>query len=329
MAHLARWIFPCVFVSSLLLGCSDDGNSDEASASGGSSSAGTAGEGGSSSAGTAGMGGSGGGEGGSGGSASAGLEPMIPEPSGSCPSFESGVLSFSPGGAARSAQVWVSDAAQSQAGPLLFFWHGAGGQPIEASYVLGSLMDEVLAQGGVVIAPSSDPGAGQFEWYLTTGSKEDDLLLADEIVGCAHQELGIDPHRIHTFGFSAGAVHTVQFMYRRSGYLASAVSFSGAFGLTASAPARQEPDNKFPMLLFHGGDSDQVVINFKTGTEAVDGDLSGAGQFSAVCDHGLGHTVPNDAPAAMWQFLQDHPWGTDPSPYESGLPGSFPSYCSL
>jgi len=57
-------------------------------------------------------------------------------------------------------------------------------------------------------------------------------------------------------------------------------------------------------------------------------ELAGAGHFAAICDHGGGHTYPGE-PDSVWQFFQDHPWGTVPSPYEGGLPAGFASSCSL
>jgi hypothetical protein len=36
-----------------------------------------------------------------------------------------------------------------------------------------------------------------------------------------------------------------------------------------------------------------------------------------------------DAIDSVWRFFQDHPWNTVPSPYATGLPASFPSYCAV
>ena len=35
------------------------------------------------------------------------------------------------------------------------------------------------------------------------------------------------------------------------------------------------------------------------------------------------------AQASVWQFFQDHPYGTDPSPYAGGLPAGFFADCAL
>jgi hypothetical protein len=47
------------------------------------------------------------------------------------------------------------------------------------------------------------------------------------------------------------------------------------------------------------------------------------------CNHGGGHCgAPANDIAAQWQFCKDHPFGVSPDPYASGLPSSFPSYCT-
>src|SRR5690606_16148350 len=117
------------------------------------------------------------------------------------------------------------------------------------------------AAGGIVAAPYSDPAAGAFPWFLTTGrTRMDDLLVADEVLGCALQGVGVDVRRIHSIGMSAGGLQTAQMSYRRSGYLASVVTYSG--GLISSAPARQDPSNRFAALIFHGGANDVIIMGF-------------------------------------------------------------------
>ena len=57
--------------------------------------------------------------------------------------------------------------------------------------------------------------------------------------------------------------------------------------------------------------------------------LTGNDRFAALCDHGGGHNIPLDAAPSVVEFFAAHPFGTSPSPYADGLPGSFPSYCEL
>jgi predicted esterase len=252
---------------------------------------------------------------------------FMPKSSGSCPALADGKVSFSPHGiAARSVELWVGPAGKN--GPIVFFWHGTGGSPKEATYALGqAAIDAIKAQGGVVAAPYHDPAAGSFPWFLTTGAgKEDDLLVADEVIACAIDKHGIDPRRIHSAGFSAGAMHTAQMSYRRSGVMASVITFSGG---KYGDPPDQDPMSKVAAMIVHGGAKDQVVVSFQSISEAYRDDFKSKGRFTFICDHGKGHTVPQDIVPSAWKFFQDHPFGATPSPYAMALPASFPKYCAL
>ena len=70
------------------------------------------------------------------------------------------------------------------------------------------------------------------------------------------------------------------------------------------------------------------TFGFEQPTMAYKNALTGAGHFAFVCNHGGGHSLP-PAVASSWQFLSDHPYGTNPSPYAGGLPSTMPSYCTL
>jgi hypothetical protein len=83
-------------------------------------------------------------------------------------------------------------------------------------------------------------------------------------------------------------------------------------------------------MAMHGGDTDNVIVNFGDTSRQLISTLSPLGAFLVECNHGSGHC---GAPASLhenaWEFMKAHPFGTDPSPYEGGLPDDFPSYCSI
>ncbi len=258
-------------------------------------------------------------------------EPTLPSATGACPDFSaSGRITVSPSGVApREVQLWISDAAATLDGPLVFYWHGTGSRPEEAQFGLGpETMEAILALGGMVIAPTHDPAAGDFPWYLTVGSADDDLRVADEALACAIATVGVDVRRIHSIGMSAGGLHTTQMSYRRASYLASVVTYSGGL-IAARRPPSDEPDNRFAALIFHGGADDVVVISFEDASERYWQLLTERDHFAAICDHGGGHSIPTDARASVWQFFRDHPYGAHPSPYAAGLPAGFVASCAL
>ncbi len=252
----------------------------------------------------------------------------LPGPSGACPELMSGDVVFAPEGIPeRSVRLWMSDAAEDLDGPLVFYWHGTGSNPNEATFGLGQgFIDAVVEAGGIVAAPTHDPAAGTFPWYLVLGEQQDDLLLADEILGCALESVGVDTTRIHAAGMSAGGLQTSQMSYRRSNYLASVVTYSGGF--LGSPPPDADPANPLAAMSFHGGPEDIVVISFQDATERYVDALLGAARFGFICDHGNGHTIPPEQNSVA-SFISAHPYGASPSIYEDGLPDNFPAYCFL
>jgi predicted esterase len=226
------------------------------------------------------------------------MAPLLPSATGTCPDLTTtGAVTVSPTGVApREVRIWVGEAAAESDGPLVFFWHGAGGSPTEATYALGAAVEEITAAGGIVVAPVHDPEAGTFPWFLTAGGmREDDLVIADEVVACAESSIGIDEHHIHAVGFSAGAMQTVQMSFRRASYVASVVSYSGGL-VNARMPRTDAPDARFAAMILFGGERDEVVINFATASRSYLDVLSrGPGYFGLLCDHGAHGAVCRDS----------------------------------
>ncbi|HEY8039667.1 MAG TPA: hypothetical protein VIF15_07730 [Polyangiaceae bacterium] len=265
-----------------------------------------------------------------GASGDGGPGPTLPSPTGACPTIQNGDVTFAPAGIpARAVTLSMTAAAAQLHGPLVFYWHGTGSAPAEASYALGATLAAIEAAGGIVAAPYHDANAGQFPWYLVSGTKDDDLRVADEVLACVAKQVGIDARHVHSMGFSAGALHTTFMSYARSSYLASVVTFSG--GLPQGVkPTSQDPANLFAALVFDGGTSDNVFnFDFQAASLLYKTTLVGAGHFAAICDHNMGHAIPTGAAPSVWAFFQANGFGVSPSPYAGGLPAGFPSYCSL
>jgi hypothetical protein len=134
---------------------------------------------------------------------------------------------------------------------------------------------------------------------------------------------------------SAGGLMTVQVSYRRSSYLASVVVYSG--GQVGDIPD-QDPTNKFAAMVVHGGATDISSVDgieYQPASNTYVDNLKANGRFAFLCDHGSGHTDPAVLPnaaevqASAWRFLQDHPFGVQPAPYEAGFPQGFWQGCSL
>lgn len=249
----------------------------------------------------------------------------LPTPDGACPSFESGTLEFAPGEVGpRQARVWF-DPEAGGGGPLVFYWHGTGSNPMEAEFGLGQpAIDDILQRGGMVVAPVSDPEAGQFPWYLVLSELENDLHLMDEVVGCANEGPGIDASRIHSIGMSAGGLQTTQVSMRRASYIASVVTYSG--GLLNPETPTDAPERSLAALIYHGGPDDIVVISFQQASERYETYIDTGGGYTLICNHGGGHVIPDERERS-WQFMLDHPFDIRPFTYAGAVPQWVPEYC--
>lgn len=255
--------------------------------------------------------------------------PVIPAPTGTCPTITNGDVMFAPAGIPpRMVNIAMNPA--KTGGPLILYWYATGSNPNEAGYALGATEQQILGAGGIVATPYADPTAGQFEWFIVNMSpKLDDFILADEIVGCLAQANLIDTTHIHSMGMSAGALQTTAVSFLRSNWVASVATYSGGVPAGYSAPASQDPANKFAALIFDGGATDDVFnVDFQAASQAYKAMLDADGHYTALCDHNMGHSIPVDAAPSVARFFADNGFGQWPSPYQSsGLPSGFPSYC--
>lgn len=254
---------------------------------------------------------------------------------GPCPEFKDGYVMFAPDGMQRRVLLYTSGKAENKHGPLVISWHSTLPNPEDAvSWIGQSVIDEIKQQGGVVAAPATGYPNEVRPWDNTPmGAQgvDGDQRLMDEIVACAIQKLDIDTRRIHATGMSAGGLKTSQVSLRRSGYLASVVVYSG--GLTmGDMPPDQDPTNPVAAMILYGGATDISPVDGINYTDASNRYLDvmqKRGSFAFLCNHGGGHSVPRDSQASAWRFMQDHPYGTKPSPYAMALPSGFLRYCSL
>jgi predicted esterase len=250
----------------------------------------------------------------------------LPQVSGACPDFRDGSTAMVAG---INVKFWSGAAGKK--GPLIFYWHGTGGSSDEAvgsltGNGLGPVLNDIKAQGGIVASPDNSTGSGNS--VDTVVWTTDDFKAADQIVACAVQAGRIDPGRIHALGFSAGGLMAGTMYYVRSNYLASVVTYSGGTSPWPGNSVPQDPSNKLPIMLFHGGDGDWVVLAFKDQSIELATDAKAKGRFSVICDHGGGHGIPSAGPAAAWTFFKAHPYNTQPEPWTS-LPSGVPSYCKI
>jgi poly(3-hydroxybutyrate) depolymerase len=218
-------------------------------------------------------------------------------------------------------------AKHSGTGSLIFYWHGTGSLSTEVDWALpAAVRQEILDQGGVLVAPQNSTGTGN-DCSGTQTFSQGDFAIADQIAACAIRDYGIDPHRIYTTGCSAGGLQAGCMAERRAGYIAAAVTNSGG---TLSPLALQSTAHVPAVMTLHGGTSDVVGVSFTQTSANLDNQFNAAGGFVVDCDHGGGHCqAPPELQTAGWEFMKAHPFGVTPEPYGMQLPMSFPNYCTI
>lgn len=252
---------------------------------------------------------------------------------GTCPTFTAGKNDVMVGTRKRSFELWIP--AVPKGAPVVFIWHGLGDTPTNiATYFQASKL--ASERGAIVVAPYDccssnldDCCATPYVWGFGTYSSDSDITMFDDILSCLEQEADIDNTRVYTTGFSAGALWSTNLVVQRGEYLAAAVIFSGG---TGNLVKYETPKYKVPVLLAHGGDDDIFaggLVKFKSLITTFAEQLYNDGHFVAICDHGLGHSVPYDG--AVWDaiFLFAHQWSDGSSPFKDGLTSDFPDYCQV
>lgn len=266
------------------------------------------------------------------------VQPGPPAPkaysNGTCPVFTAGTNTFKVGTRERKFELWVPE--KPKGAPLVFIWHGLGDSPknIAAYFQAEKLAKE---RGAVVVAPydccsaaeNKDCCSTPYVWGFGSYSSDSDMMMFDDLLACVDELADIDNSRVYTTGFSAGALWSTHLVIQRGAYLAAAVLFSGG---TGSLIKYSTPGYKVPVLLAHGGETDIFaggLVKFKAMTLEFAEQLFQDGHVVALCDHGLGHSVPYDG--AIWDavFLFNHQWSDGSSPFKDGLTSEFPNYCAM
>jgi hypothetical protein len=262
---------------------------------------------------------------------------MLPTAKGTCPTLKTGPMqSITLNGTAMSWSLSVGSKAATATGPIVIYWHGTGTNAQESATALGNGITTIDNLGGLVAAAdstsSTGTNTGDGVWY--TG----DVDYADFIIACAIQQLNIDTSHIHAAGYSAGALQTGYMWSARSGYLASAILYSGgSFGGTL-----QDPSNAPSIIGAHGAFGDAGCTSLTatncdflaTSTTMFESTVKAAGAPIVIdCNDQSSHVditrLSRLSPVA-WQFFADHPFkGPKPDPYAGGLPSGFPNYCKI
>ena len=219
--------------------------------------------------------------------------------------------------------------------PVVFGWHGFG----EAARAIASfLRAEVNGPNYEFIYVVPDDiglelpfGADWDNLDLSDGSLEAELF--DAVLECLDARWGLDTDRVHSIGFSSGAITTNSLGILRGDRLASVASLSGGYwsnpanaNPVASWPDTPSRSPRYAQLLTWGGVSD-TAFGYSFALMAANDQiyLNARGHDVIACDHGGGHALPDEPNgAAIARFFAAHPRGVEASPWTAGFPEGYP-----
>ncbi len=221
----------------------------------------------------------------------------------------------------REALVFAPQAKSAGAAPVVFAFHGHGGNMRNAArtFHLETLWPEaiVVYPQGLLTRSPRDPQGKRPGWQGTPGSDDDrDLKFFDALLAAVKEKWKVDERRIYATGHSNGAVFTYLLWSTRADVLA-AVAPSAA---PSRAPLAQ------PLPAFHiAGEQDRIApFALQQATIAEVKRLNGCRergeQWADQCTlyasdkeaplvtliHPGGHTFLKEAPALMVRFFQEH-----------------------
>jgi len=134
-----------------------------------------------------------------------------------CASVSAGdlqTLSVSVDGVTRTALIYVPATAKTAASPLVFVFHGHGGnaRQVARSYALDRYWPEAISvypQGLPTPGQLTDPQGNLPGWQKTLGDQGDrDLKFFDAVLTRLKQDYRVDPRRIYATGHSNGGGFT-------------------------------------------------------------------------------------------------------------------------
>ncbi len=238
------------------------------------------------------------------------------------PAAELKVMHWTIDGLEREALVYIPDSAKFTATPVVFEFHGHGGN---MNNIFRSCGIDKLWPEAIIISPQglntpgvlTDPNGALPGWQKGPGDMNDrDLLFFDAMLKTLHEQYKIDNKRIYATGHSNGGFFTYLLLATRSDLLAAAAP-SAASAVKSLSLIKPKP------IIHIIGEKDPLVnpkwqestINgmLKINSCSKDGQAyaidaliypSTTGNPVIVYKHKGGHVFPKEAVAVVIQFFK-------------------------
>lgn len=231
-------------------------------------------------------------------------------------------------GIARETVVYAPASAKEKSAPVVFVFHGHGGNMRNAarSFAMHQQWPDAIAvypQGLNTPGRLTDPEGKKPGWQHGVGAQDDrDLKFFDALLAKLKQEFKVDAKRIYSTGHSNGGGFTY-LLWAERGEVFAAVAPSAA-----AAQAVVRGDNKLkpkPVLHLAGENDPLVKYEWQKATMAAVRKLNGCDAdgkpWDKLCTeypsktgtpfvafiHPGGHEFHKDAPALIAKFFKQHP----------------------
>ena len=116
--------------------------------------------------------------------------------------------------------------------PILFNFHGGGGDPISYMSYTSDMSGLAEANNFILIYPEAiaDPGTGSISWIdkATNGAPRDETLFIESIINSVSSNYSVDLDRIYACGYSEGGIFSYELACRLNNYIAGIASVSGS-----------------------------------------------------------------------------------------------------
>jgi polyhydroxybutyrate depolymerase len=232
------------------------------------------------------------------------------------------IMHWTVGGVEREALVYIPESAKLNATPVVFVFHGHGGNM--NNILKGKNIDKLWPEA-IIVSPQglntpgqlTDPNGELPGWQSGAGNMNDrDLLFFDAMLKTLHEQYKIDDKRIYATGHSNGGGFTYLLMETRNEILAAAAPSAAA---AIRSLSRIKPK---PMMHIIGEKDTLVKPEWQDATikgmlrinncskegqpYATDATIypSATGNPVIVYRHKGGHVFPQEAVAVVIQFFK-------------------------
>jgi len=236
------------------------------------------------------------------------------------------ILSWQIDGVTRDGMLHIPEAARFKPVPIVFAWHGHGGNSTNAanSFVFHKLWPEAISvylQGLKTPGRLTDPDGKRSGWQVRVGDQGDrDLKLFDAVLAQLKRDYKIDEHRLYSTGHSNGGSFTYLLWSARGDlFAAMAPSSSASLGNKTlelkSKPVLHVAGETDPLVKFVWQkitmDSLRELNRCSVGHPWGDSKFcteyeSKSGNPVVTCIHSGNHTFLKEAPELIVKFFKQH-----------------------